>query len=206
MAREAWPLTLALAVLAAVLWWVGWTWAAAAALLAVALVLAFFRDPHRSIPPDAAIVVAPADGRVVEARPADRERRAAISIFLSIFNVHITRAPVSGEVVSVERTRGGFRAAFRDQAGAENERVAITIRSRGGDVVCTQVAGFVARRIVCRARPGDQLEAGQRYGLIQFGSRMDLDLPAGTVLLVERGDRTRAGLTPVARLGEETGA
>lgn len=200
VAREAWLLVALLAVLALVAWWTGLGWVAAAVAIGALAIMAFFRDPDRSGSDDQALVLAPADGRVIELRPSADDRGPAISIFLSIFNVHINRAPVSGEVVSVERTRGGFRAAFKEEASTMNERVAVTFRSRFGDIVCAQVAGLVARRIVCRVRPGQKVSAGERYGLIQFGSRVDLILPPGAALLIEQGTRTRAGVTPVARL------
>ncbi|HUP01295.1 MAG TPA: phosphatidylserine decarboxylase [Gemmatimonadota bacterium] len=206
VAREAWLLVALLGVLAVVAGWMGSRWLAAGALAAALAVMAFFRDPERSGPEDPGLVVAPADGRVIEVRSAGRESRPTIGIFLSIFDVHINRSPVGGEVVAVERTRGRFRAAFREVAAGGNERVAMTIHTPRGDVVCTQIAGLVARRIVCRAQPGDRLEAGERYGLIQFGSRVDVGLPAGSVVLIARGERTRAGVTPMARLPGGSGA
>lgn len=200
IAREAWLLVALLGALAVVGWWTGLGWVATTAVVAAFAITAFFRDPERIGPDDPGLVVAPADGRVIEVRPPSPERGPAISIFLSIFNVHINRAPVSGEVVKVERTRGRFRAAFKKEASEWNERVTVTIRTSRGNVACTQIAGFVARRIVCRAKAGDRVAVGERYGLIQFGSRVDLGLPPGSTLLVAYGNRTRAGVTPVARL------
>lgn len=200
IAREAWLLATLLGVLAFTGWWTGLGWVAIGSLVAALAIMAFFRDPERFGPGDPDMVIAPADGRVIEVRPPSPERGPAISIFLSIFNVHINRVPVSGEVVKVERTRGRFYAAFQEEAAEQNERVTVTIRTARGIVACTQVAGFVARRIVCRAKAGDRVAAGDRYGLIQFGSRVDLGLPPGSALLVAYGNRTRAGVTPVARL------
>ncbi len=202
VAREAWLLVALLVVLAVASWLTDLGWLAAAAVVAALAIMAFFRDPDRVIPGDPALVLAPADGRVIDIRPPSSEEGTMIGIFLSIFNVHINRAPVSGEVIEVERTRGGFQAAFRGESSEENERVSVTIRTAWGDVVCTQVAGFVARRIICRLRPGQRVRAGERYGLIQFGSRIDLGLPPGGELLVARGDRTRAGVTPIVRLSK----
>ena len=202
VAREALPFFLGLVATAALAWWIGLLPVALGALFAALLVLAFFRDPERRVEADPSVVLAPADGRVVRVAPGDGNRGPVISIFLSIFNVHINRVPVSGRVASVERIPGRFRAAFKGEASDVNARVAARIETPAGPVECVQIAGLVARRIVCRLRPGDQVVAGERYGLIKFGSRMDVKLPPATSVLVEIGARTRAGITPLARLGE----
>ncbi len=201
VAREALPFFLGLVVIAAVAWWIGWLPVALGALLAALLVLTFFRDPERRVGADPSVVLAPADGRVVVVAPGEGSRGPVISIFLSVFNVHINRVPVSGRVASVERIPGRFRAAFKGEASDENARVAARIETPAGLVECIQIAGLVARRIVCRLKPGDHVVAGERYGLIKFGSRMDVKLPPASVVLVEVGTRTRAGITPLARLG-----
>ena len=200
VAREALPFFLGLAVTAAIAWWIGWIPVALGALLGALLVLAFFRDPARDTAAEPGVVLAPGDGRVVRIQPGGEGRGPAISIFLSIFNVHIQRVPVSGRVTAVERIPGRFRAAFKGEASEVNARVAVRIDTPWGAVECVQITGLVARRIVCRLQPGAEVVAGERYGLIHFGSRMDVKLPPGAVVLAEMGSRTRAGQTPLARL------
>ncbi len=201
VAREALPFFLGLVGIAAAAWLIGWLPVALGALFAAFLVLSFFRDPERATAAEPGVVLSPADGRVVAIEPAAEGRGPRISVFLSIFNVHINRVPVTGRVVAVERIPGRFRAAFRGDASRVNARVAVRIDTPYGPVECVQITGLVARRIVCRLQPGDEVVAGERFGLIQFGSRMDVGLPAAATVLVEVGGRTRAGVTPVARLG-----
>ncbi len=205
VAREAWGLALVLAALAGVGWVVGWAWVAVVAVVALLLVLAFFRDPRRMVPGEPGLAVAPGDGRVVRVDPAGVDSGGPrVSIFLSIFNVHVNRVPIGGEVVSVERTAGRFGAAFRDAASEENERVTVRIATEFGPVEVVQVAGLVARRIVCRLAPGDRVRTGERYGLIQFGSRLDVVLPPSAEPLVAVGQRTRGGTTALARFDRRT--
>ena len=193
IAREARPF--ALAALAAGALLALWTpWAALPALVALAFTLWFFRDPARTPPADPGALVAPADGRILR---ADGMR---ISIFMNVFDVHVCRTPVGGTVGAVDHRPGRFLAAFRDEASEVNERAAITMDRPGGPVRFTLVAGLVARRIVTWVGPGASLAAGDRVGLIRFGSRVDVDLPAGTLPMVAVGDRVRAGETVLARL------
>jgi phosphatidylserine decarboxylase len=200
-AREALPFFVGLLAIAATAWALGWPLVALGSLLAAFLALAFFRDPERRTRADPGVVLAPADGRVVRVLSPAQGRGAVISIFLSIFNVHINRVPVSGQVVAVERSPGGFKPAFREDASERNAHVAVRIETPWGIVECVQIVGLLARRIMCRLKPGDRIEAGQRYGLIQFGSRVDVRLPATAAVLVEIGRRTRAGVTVLAHLG-----
>ncbi len=172
-------------------------------ILPVAVAL-FFRDPDRVSPRDARLVLAPADGRVMHAgaaRPAEAPpgEWLQITIFLSVLDVHINRTPVAGRVRRVDFVPGSFRAAFRPDAHA-NEHSEIWIDQNGTTVVVRQVVGVLARRVVCRLRPGEQLEAGQRIGLMKFGSRMDVFLPPAATLAVARGDQVTAGVTVIARL------
>lgn len=174
----------------------GWP-AAAPALVLILFVLAFFRDPERVPPAGEGIVLAPADGRVTEVSRG--EEGARLSIFLSLMDCHINRSPVSGTVRETRYTPGRFHPAWQERASRENERNHLRIEAPEGDYGVTQVAGVVARRIVCRKRPGDQVSRGERIGLIRFGSRTDLQLPPGVEPTVSIGDRVRGGLTIVAR-------
>ena len=205
MTREGYPwvLTPLLAGLAALL--LGAWWLAVLLLLLAAFMAYFFRDPERAVPLGGGIVVAPADGRVTRVEklsPADPHSPSVISIFLSPFDVHINRSPIAGVVCEVTYTRGRFKSATREEASLTNEQNALTIRGEGLDVVCKQIAGVLARRIVCWKRPGDRLELGERFGLIKFGSRTDLVLPASVEVLVRPGARVRGGLTVVGRFGD----
>lgn len=197
VAAQAVPYLLGLALLAAVPGFLFGPWAAAPALLLAAFVLYFFRDPERVAPPGEGLVVSPADGRVtaVELRP-DGSR---VSIFLSVFDCHINRAPVSGQVTSTRHTPGLFRPAWDARVAQENERNHLVIRAEGADYGVTQIAGILARRIVCTKRPGDAVRRGERIGLIQFGSRTDLHLPPGFEPAVRVGERVRGAETILAR-------
>jgi phosphatidylserine decarboxylase len=202
IAREGWPhvlVTLGLAVLAT--WLLGW-WSIPFWLLLV-FVLQFFRDPTRSILGDTRSALSAADGRVVmvgKARDPYLERDALkISVFMNVFNVHSNRVPVSGTVVKTWYHPGTFLNAALDKASAENERLAVHFRTADGiDVTSVQIAGLIARRIFCYVRENEQVSAGQRYGFIRFGSRVDLYLPADATPKVAVGDRTTAGLSVVA--------
>ena len=176
-------------------------WAGRALLAGAGFCAFFFRDPERRPPGDAAALLAPADGRVTEAGPADDGEPGTqrVSIFLSIFDVHINRAPAAGEIQAVRYRQGAFRAAFRKDAAERNERNELEMTTERGTVRIRQIAGVVARRIVCRVRAGDRLAAGERFGLIRFGSRTDLLLPAGVTLSVRPGDRVRGGLTVIGK-------
>lgn len=164
----------------------------------------FFRDPDRDVPTDPEAVISPADGRVIVAGGAEPSAPPGcwrqVSIFLSPLDVHINRAPVAGRTRRVEYRPGRFLPAYDTNAAAENDRNEIWIDSNGEDVVCRQIAGVLARRVVCRLAPGDQVEAGQRLGLMKFGSRFDVFLPERAEILVVVGDRVRAGETVIARL------
>ncbi|MCA9510606.1 MAG: phosphatidylserine decarboxylase family protein, partial [Myxococcales bacterium] len=175
-----------------------------------AFVLAFFRNPERALPGDADAVVAPADGRVIEAAPvelADGRKAVRIAIFLSVFDVHVNRMPVAGRVVAIERAGNAYLAAFNPDALTHNVRLDVVLAMAGGArVVVSQITGLIARRIVCHAKVGDAIGRGQRYGLIRFGSRTDVVLPPEAVACVARGDRVRGGATVIARLAGADGA
>jgi phosphatidylserine decarboxylase len=164
----------------------------------------FFRNPVRRGPDDAASVLAPADGRVLAVdtlEDPELGKVLRIGIFLSVFDVHVNRCPVEGRVVAVERGGSRYLAAFDRRAGAENARVALELETaRGERVFVVQIAGLVARRIVCHPQVGEWVARGARYGMIRFGSRTDVVLPAEAELCVRRGERVRGGASAVARL------
>ncbi len=176
--------------------WMGW-WAAAAVFAVAALAfLGFFRDPERTPPAVQGAVLAPADGRVMaiaEVTDPWVGQAVRMSIFLSPLDVHVNRAPLGGLVKNVEYAAGRFRAAYRPEASEQNERCTVNLEGETARVAVKQIAGVLARRIVCRVRPGDTLRAGERYGLIRFGSRTDLVVPRGTQVRVTVGDRVRGG-------------
>jgi phosphatidylserine decarboxylase len=158
----------------------------------------FFRDPQRNIPGEAGIVLSAADGRVT--RVEERENGKFVSVFLSPLDVHVNRAPIAGRVTKVEYIKGKKNPATSDAASLINERNSLTIEGEKMTVVCTQIAGIVARRIVCWSKTGDNLELGEKFGLIKFSSRTDLLMPNDVEVLVKVGDRVTGGETIVARL------
>ena len=174
-------------------------WIVAAIFVAVAAFMAFFfRDPHRRTPDEADIIVSAADGKVT--RVDESEAGKLVSVFLSPLDVHINRSPISGKIVKVDYIAGKKSPATSDQASFINERNSLTIVGEKMTVVCTQIAGILARRIVCWNNAGDELEIGQRFGLIKFGSRTDLLMPHEVEILVSIGDRVIGGETIIAKL------
>lgn len=210
MVKEGYVWTLAplLAALAAGALGLAWASVPLLVLACVLLLLAafmayFFRDPERAVPTERTVIVSPADGRVTlvgKLSPEDSDSPTVVSIFLSPLDVHINRSPISGTVLDVTYTKGRFKPATSDTASLVNEQNALTIRGDDGlTVVCKQIAGVLARRIVCWKRPGDRLELGERFGLIKFGSRTDLVLPPKVEVLVSAGERVRGGVTVIGR-------
>jgi len=176
-------------------------WIFAALFIALALFMAyFFRDPKRTIPTEADIIVSAADGKVT--RVEDRENGKFVSVFLSPTDVHINRAPIAGRVVKVELFQGKKAPATSNESSQTNERNAMTIEGAKMTVVCTQIVGIVARRIVCWRKAGDRVELGEKYGLIKFGSRTDLLMPRNVEIAVKVGDRVVGGETIIGRLVE----
>ena len=174
-------------------------WIIAALFVALALfMMYFFRDPQRTIPTEANIVVSAADGKVT--RIEDREDGKFVSVFLSPVDVHINRAPIAGKVVKVELFQGKKAPATSNEASQTNERNAMTIQGEKMTVICTQIVGILARRIVCWSKAGDKLELGEKYGLIKFGSRTDLLMPKNVEILVTVGEKVVGGETVIARL------
>jgi phosphatidylserine decarboxylase len=192
------PLALGLLAL-----WPRWYWAAGVLLFLAAFIAFFFRDPERVPPSDPDAVVSPADGHVVEiveesfdAKPGQR-----ISIFLSVWDVHVNRAPLAGRICRLEYRPGRFFAALRPRASAENEQNIIHLDTPRGEVVFKQIAGWIARRVLCWKSEGDPVALGERVGMIRFGSRVDLWLPSGVDILVRRGQFVAGGTSILARWG-----
>lgn len=204
IAREGWPFLAVAIVLALTLTWTGPWLLAGVAWLAVAFIGQFFRDPPRAVPEVANAVLSPADGKVMvveRARDPYLDRDALkISVFMNVFNVHSNRSPVDGDVKQRWYHAGGFLNAALDKASLENERNALHIaRADGVDVVCVQVAGLIARRILCYVSPGDRLSRGQRFGFIRFGSRVDVYLPPTATPRIAVGDAVYATTTILAQ-------
>ena len=204
IAREGWPF-LAVAILAALLVAsYNGLWSIPLWIIAL-FVLQFFRDPARAVPGDAKTVVSPADGRIVAVEKVhdpylDREA-IKVSVFMNVFNVHSNRAPVDGKVKQIWYHAGKFVNAALDKASTENERNVLWIRTdAGSDITCVQVAGLIARRILCYAKEGDKLQRGQRYGFIRFGSRVDVYLPTDASIGAALGDKVYAASTILASL------
>jgi phosphatidylserine decarboxylase len=205
IAREGWPYvagtSFAALAMAAML---GWGWALPFFLLAL-FVLQFFRDPPRTVPALEGVVLSPADGRIVKVQavrdPYTERDSVLVSVFMNVFNVHSNRAPVDATVERVAYAPGRFFNADLDKASTDNERNALVLRLPGGErVTVVQVAGLIARRILCYVRPGDTLRRGQRYGFIRFGSRVDVYLPPGARPRVAVGDAVHATSTVLADL------
>lgn len=198
MAKEGFPFVLVPMLLALLAGFFQW-WPVAALFAAVAMFMAyFFRDPERRIPSDPDVVVSAADGRVT--RIDENENGKTVSVFLSPLDVHINRSPIAGRIAKVEYVKGRKGPATANQASFVNERNSLTIEGEKMTVVCTQIAGILARRIVCWNKQGDELGLGQRFGLIKFGSRTDLLMPGNVQIAVNIGDRVVGGETIIARL------
>jgi phosphatidylserine decarboxylase len=204
IAREGWPYILSLVAAGALLVAARW-FGVGGTLVVLGLFCAFFfRDPERKIPDGAGLVLSPADGKVVDvASPVGGPLgpgSTRVSIFLSIFDVHVNRAPIAGRIERVDYTAGEFLPAFDDKASERNEQNSVVVSDGPTRVAFKQIAGLIARRIVFRKRVDDRVERGERVGLIKFGSRVDVFLPAGTRLKVRRGDRVRGGSSVIAEL------
>ena len=203
IAKEGIPF-IAVPIILAVVLAIFAVWPAVAAFLVLtAFMLYFFRDPERTIPSDSDIIVSPADGRVTRVQPLDpsaSDSGTVVSIFLSPLDVHINRAPIAGTVTEVAYTHGKFLIATSEKASLLNEQNALTIKGEKIEVVCKQIAGIVARRIVCWKKPGDSVGLGERFGLIKFSSRTDLIMPASVEVLVQEGTRVKGGLSIVGRI------
>ena len=205
VAKEGYPIILFTASLSAAAWAIGWSGLAGVLGILAIGVLAFFRDPERRPPDGEGLIVAPADGKVVSITKVTQGRLmkkadARVSIFLSPLDVHINRSPIGGKVEDVKHTPGKFIAAYKDDASERNEQNSLRlVDDRSREVEVVQVAGVVARRIICRARKSDLLSRGAKFGLIMFGSRTDLYLPASIRIEVLEGQRVKGGETIVGR-------
>ena len=192
------PLGLAIVAFLFGLWPVGVGFLALTAFMAY-----FFRDPHRVAPAEAGIIVAPADGRVTLAGKVteqDADSPVLVSIFLSPLDVHINRSPIAGKITEMSYSEGRFLMATSDKASLLNEQNSLTIAGESLTVGCKQIAGILARRIVCWKKVGDEMTIGEKFGMIKFGSRTDLLMPPGVELLVRAGMKVRGGETIIARL------
>ena len=203
MAKDGYPYVLIPAALAVIALALGYWYAAIPLLLLAGFMAYFFRDPQRHAPGEAGVIVSPADGRVTRISPLVPESDSSptvVSIFLSPLDVHINRAPIAGKITSVTYTKGKFLMATKEQASLVNEQNALTIEGEHFSLVCKQIAGVLARRIVCWKKVGDRLELGERFGLIKFSSRTDLVLPPEVLVSVRVGDRVRGGATVIGRM------
>ncbi|PYU31302.1 MAG: phosphatidylserine decarboxylase family protein [Acidobacteria bacterium] len=178
-----------------------WNWAGGILVFLAAFILYFFRDPERIVPADPAVVVSPADGRVMEivdqamgSRPGRR-----VSIFLAIWDVHVNRAPLAGRIRKLEYRPGRFLAAMRSRASAENEQNVIHLSTERGEIVLKQIAGWIARRVLCWKAEGDTVALGERVGMIRFGSRVDIWLPLEAEIVVGPGQHVAGGSSILAR-------
>ena len=205
-AKEGFPFIGAVAGITLIAGWLGWTPVAAVAAVLTLFVSWFFRNPARVIPQGSRLIVAPGDGKVLaveeEFEPRYlKDRSVRISIFLNVFDVHINRMPCEGTIEDVQYQPGLFLVASKPNATLKNEQNAVMIKTvEGAKVLCVQVAGLIARRIVCWVNPRDRAVRGERYGLIRFGSRMDTFLPVGTAIKVSVGDRVKGGETILGEL------
>ena len=190
------PLVVAIAPLALAIWWFAFVLLGLAAFMAF-----FFRDPERVAPSEPGIIVAPADGRITLIKQSSADNsNLLVSIFLSPLDVHINRSPVAGTITNIVYTRGKFLSAMSAKASLLNEQNSLTIQGEVFTIGCTQIAGVLARRIVCWKNEGDAVRAGERFGMIKFGSRTDLTIRAPSELLVKEGMHVRGGVTPIARI------
>lgn len=206
IARPGYPFIGAGAFATAIFALAGLSGLAVAGLLVTAFICWFFRDPDRMVPGETSAVVSPADGKVViaqvvETSPMGKGKCLKISVFMSVFNVHVNRVPFAGKITKILYHPGKFLSANLDKASSENEHNAVFLHTEGGRDICfVQIAGLVARRIICDIHESDQMERGQRFGMICFGSRLDVYLPADATLNVSVGARVQSGSSILAYL------
>lgn len=201
--RDAYPFLVPLALLTVLAFGFGYTIAGLLVSALVVFVAFFFRNPARTIPTDPTAIVSPADGKVVRLERVGNVTK--MSIFLSLFNVHVNRSPIAGRIERVDYRPGKFMAAFNDKASTDNERNIVMVSDGRINIVFTQIAGIVARRIVFWKKEGDTVNRGELVGLIRFGSRVDVIFPAGTEATVSVGDRVKGGSTRIGFIKETNG-
>ena len=201
MVKEGYKFAGAPFVLAVLAFLLHWSWVGGILLFLAAFVLYFFRDPERVPPSDPGAVVSPADGRVMEIvdEPLGTRPGQRVSIFLSIWDVHVNRAPLAGQIRKIEYRPGRFYAAMRSRASRENEQNVIHLATARGEIVFRQIAGWIARRVLCWKSEGDAVALGERVGMIRFGSRVDVWLPAEAEIVVQPGQHVAGGSTILAR-------
>jgi phosphatidylserine decarboxylase len=201
MVKDAYRFAIPPLVLGAACLIAGWRWAAGIFIFLGLFVFYFFRDPNRVVPPDPGVVVAPADGRVIQVVEEEFQSRPGrrISIFLSIWDVHVQRAPLAGRVCGVEYRPGKFYGAYRPAASRENEQNVIYISTQNATIIVKQIAGAIARRVLCWKHEGDEVAIGERIGMIRFGSRVDIWLPMEAQVAVRRGQFAKGGETILAK-------
>jgi phosphatidylserine decarboxylase len=204
--RDGYPFIIPLALISVFLAFMGMRWLVLLFFVLTFFVTWFFRNPERHIPAGDEIIVSPADGRIlkieeIEGGPFGGGRCRKVSIFMSVFNVHVNRAPCSGTIQSIRYHKGRFFSADLDKASELNENNAILIRTDTGiDIVTIQIAGLIARRIVCWIKEGMHIQKGERFGMIRFGSRLEVLLPLEAKVRVREGERVKAGETPIGSL------
>lgn len=205
MVRDAYPILVPIAGLTVICLLLGWFFpplliAAALCALLTSFVAFFFRDPVRVVPADERLIVSPADGKVVVVRPEGDRGEMLVGIFLSVFDVHINRSPITGTVTEVRYQRGRFMIASNHRASVENEQNLVVVENHAVRIVFKQIAGLIARRIVFWKKVGCLVVKGERVGLIKFGSRVDVILPPNVAVLVKKGDRVKGGLSIIGEV------
>ncbi len=218
LASEGYPYIIIFAATTIVALLLGGKWMVIVPFVITVFMFYFFRDPEREIPEGEGLFVSPADGKIILIKDVGKDTTPPIppllrggeggvkntdrgfieiSIFMSPFNVHVNRAPCDGKIKNIQHNKGKFMAAYKDDASFRNENIEMTLETKYGDMLVRQVAGYVARRAVCRANAGDSLKRGERYGIIKFSSRLDVYLPKETAIKVKLGDRVKAGETVI---------
>src|SRR4030043_2472204 len=198
LAPDGYPFIILFAIITILVYIFGKPWMAVLPLTVTLFMALFFRDPDRTIPVAKGVFVSPADGKVILIKDVYEKdylkaESKEISIFMSLLNVHVNRSPCDGKVSLVKHSSGKFLVAHKDAASMENENTVMVLEGKDGKIVVRQVAGFLARRIVCRAEVGDKLRRGERYGMIKFGSRLDVYLPKDVKIKVKAGDKVKEG-------------
>jgi phosphatidylserine decarboxylase len=206
LAREGYVFFVPVGIVALMLAALSFYWAAAVFFLLFLFIVNFFRDPNRIIPQEKNAIISPADGKVVEIvkenDPFLNQPSTRVSVFLNVFDVHINRIPISGRIENLTYNKGKFLNAASPKASLDNEQTALLIDDGRHKVVVKQIAGLIARRIVCWAKVGDEFKSGERFGLIRFGSRADIFVPEGSRLTISLGDRVAGGADIIGYLPE----